>query len=208
MQSGRRTSILQPVLWALYAGLWIWLAIAPVDRQTWILENVLVLLFGLLAWLLRHRFSLSRAAAVGLWTFLVLHAVGAHFTYSEVPYQTAVQTFLGFDGERNHYDRVVHFAAGLLLTQMVFELLAQAFRPSVLGARVFAVCVAMAASLVYELIEWAAAVVFGGDAGAKYLGTQGDTWDAQKDMALASLGACLAMLASAVYARIDSRPSG
>lgn len=196
---GQRT--LQRLLWAAYAALWLWLAVHPSDRQTWVLENVLVVLFGLAVALLHRRVSLSHASVLGLWLFLVLHAVGTHFTYSEVPYQTAVQAWLGFDAERNHYDRVVHFAAGLLLTGMLRELLAQAFRPNQLGARVFAVSVAMALSLVYELIEWAAAAVFGGDTGAKYLGTQGDVWDAQKDMALASLGACIAMLAGALRAR-------
>lgn len=205
MPRTERIYSLQPLLWAAYAALWLWLAIDPVDRQTWILENVLVVLFGLAAWLLRRRVSLSHAALIGLWSFLVLHAVGSHFTYSEVPYQTAVQAWLGLGAERNHYDRFVHFAAGLLLTGMLRELLAQAFHPSALGARVFAVSVAMAASVVYELIEWGASVVFGGDTGAKYLGSQGDVWDAQKDMALASLGACLAVLVGAVYSRAEGR---
>jgi putative membrane protein len=193
------------VLWALYAALWIWAAIGPVDRQTWILENVLVLLFGVLAFMLRHRFSLSPASVIGLWLFLALHAVGAHFTYSKVPYQTDLQAWLGLDAQRNHYDRVVHFGAGLLLTGMLRELLAQAFRPSALGARVFAIFGAMAFSVAYELIEWGAAAIFGGDTGANYLGTQGDVWDAQKDMALASLGACIAMLAGALYLRVRTR---
>jgi len=204
MASGDRTAILQRVLWALYAALCVWLAFDPVDRQTWLLENVLVVLVGVLAFGLRRRFTLSHASLFGLWLFLVLHAVGAHFTYSQVPYQAAVQTFFGLGADRNHYDRLVHFAGGLLLTEMLRELLAQAFRPTALGARVFAVSMAMAVSVVYELIEWGAAALFGEDTGAKYLGSQGDVWDAQKDMALASLGACLAMLASALYFRFEN----
>jgi putative membrane protein len=183
----------------VYALLWTWLAIAPHDRQTWVLENVLVVLFAITALVFRRRFSLSHATLIALWLFLVLHAVGSHFTYSEVPYDAWWRALTGtplseaIGSQRNHFDRFVHFAGGLLLTGMLRELISQTTHVALPAARVFAICLAMAASLLYELIEWGAAATFGGNVGPAYVGTQGDPWDAQKDMALASLGACIAM---------------
>lgn len=187
-------------LWLVFVALWAALAIAPHDREAWALENVLVLLFGVVAWGLRHRLQLSRRAHVLLFVFMCLHAVGTHYTYSEVPYDGAFEALtgrrlnplLGF--ERNHYDRLVHFAGGLLLTRPIREVLRTFSRLSDLGARIAALSAVMSASMLYELIEWGAAALFGGGLGAAFLGTQGDVWDAHKDMALASLGSLLAIV--------------
>jgi putative membrane protein len=138
-----------------------------------------------------------------LFTFLCLHTDGAHYTYSEVPYDAAWSALTGstlnehFGWTRNHFDRVVHLAYGLLLAYPIRELFLR-----VAGARGFwgyflPLDLTMSTSMLYELIEWGAAAVLGGDLGAAYLGSQGDVWDAHKDMALASLGALLAMCISA-----------
>jgi putative membrane protein len=172
---------------------------APYSREDWLLENallppVVVALAALAALRLgRSRTGLSRTAWVALFLFLLLHEIGAHYTYSLVPYRHWVESLglpLG-DGGRNHYDRVVHFAYGLLVAQPVAELLAA--RAGLAGKALLATTVAWIAfgSMLYELVESAAAMVFGGDLGIAYLGTQGDAWDAQKDMVLALCGSVL-----------------
>ena len=191
---------------AVFLLIWLALAISPHDRATWALENVLVLLTGVSLFVLRRRFQPSAGAATLLFVFLSLHEVGAHYTYSEVPYDAWFQALtgerlsvlLGFS--RNHYDRLLHFAGGLLLTPLIRELLATFSRLGAMGRSAAALSVVMSASMIYELIEWGAAEAFGKEVGAAYLGTQGDEWDAHKDMALATLGAIITELSSLAIA--------
>lgn len=186
------------MIWLVFAALWGWLALAPHDRSTWALENALVVLLGVAALVLRRRVQLTLGASLLLFAFLCLHEVGAHFTYSEVPYDALFERLTGksldalLGWKRNNYDRAVHFAGGLLLTSVLREVSAALLGIALLPARILAVTLAMAASLVYELIEWGAAALFGDGTGAAFLGSQGDAWDAQKDMALATLGSLLA----------------
>lgn len=188
------------VLLAVFAGWWLALAIDPLYRQDWLLENVIVLVA--IPLLIRgHRtLPLSGGAYTGLFIFLVLHEVGAHYTYSLVPYDAAAEGMLGrslsglLGVERNHFDRAMHFLYGLLVTPAAVELL-DARAPARGGWRPFLAGTFMAAHAVtYELIEWVAAETFGGDLGTAYLGTQGDDFDAQKDMALAVLGSVVALV--------------
>jgi len=201
-------NVLAPALLAVLLVAWIVLAFEPVDRQTWILENVLLVLFvGALAFSYR-RFRFSRGAYVLMFVFLFLHAVGGHYTYSLVPYDEWVRSLTGetlnarLGWQRNHYDRLLHFLFGLLLALPARDLLER-----VTGVRhgwsyAMAVVLLMACSSLYELIEWGAAMVFGGELGMHYLGTQGDEWDGQRDMALAALGALLAMAAAALWSTV------
>ena len=176
------------------------LAISPHDRADWLLENSL--LFAALAVLVatRKRFPFSRVSYTLLFLFFCLHSVGAHYTYSLVPYPEWWTWLTGrsdLGSGRNHYDRLVHFAFGLLLAYPIREVFLRVAEVRGFWGYSLPLVVTMALSVVYELIEWGAAELFGGDLGVAYLGTQGDPWDAQKDMALASLGACLAMLVTA-----------
>jgi putative membrane protein len=187
----------------LFALIWSALAIAPVDRGTWALENVLVLLFAaaLVATWRRHPFS--RASYAAIFLFLSAHVVGAHYTYSLVPYEDGWRALTGrslndaLGWTRNNYDRVVHFLFGLLLAYPLRELVLRVDAARGWWSYVLPAALMMTLSAMYELTEWLAAVVFGGDLGAAFLGTQGDEWDAQKDTALASAGALAAMLATA-----------
>ena len=190
-----------------FAALWGMLAIAPVHRADWALENLLVVAFvaGLVG--TRHRLAFSQAAELQIFAFLCLHAVGAHYTYSLVPYDRwseamtgiAIGDRLGLD--RNHYDRLVHLAYGLLLTAPTREALSQAARVAGVWRHVFAVMALTSLSAVYEIVEWAAAMMFGPDLGLAYVGAQGDAWDAQKDMALATFGALAATAAAVLCER-------
>lgn len=195
-EASRRLTV---VLLSLF-GLWFaGLALRPVDRSTWLLENALVVLALVVLWFIRHVFTLSRRASLLLFVFLCLHEVGAHYTYSKVPYDRWLDALTGhtlrelFDFERNHYDRLLHFSGGLLLAPILRELFLKTSRLGDFGARVAALGAVMSASMVYELIEWGAGVLLGGDSAAAYLGTQGDQWDAHKDMALATLGSLITL---------------
>jgi putative membrane protein len=185
----------------LFAMWWIAWGIAPHDRADWLLENALSVAGVAVLAASARAFPLSRVSYTLIFVFLCLHTVGAHYTYSLVPYAEWFP-WLGA-GERNHYDRFVHFSYGLLLAYPIRELFLR-----VAGVRGFwgyflPLDLTMSTSMLYELIEWGAAVFFGGDLGVAYVGTQGDPWDAQKDMALASLGALLAMsLTALINARL------
>jgi len=96
--------------------------------------------------------------------------------------------------ERNNFDRIVHFSYGLLIAYPIREIYLRISNAEGFWGYFLPLDFTMSTSMIYELIEWGAAELFGGDLGIAYLGTQGDVWDAQKDMALASLGALIAML--------------
>ena len=187
------------VLGALFAIEFAVLSIDPVSRSTWFLENLLVVaLLGLLAATYRS-FRLSRVSYTLIFLFLVLHELGAHYTYSLVPYDEWCQRFLRFSPneffgfERNHYDRLIHFSYGLLFAYPIREMFLRVVDVRGFWGYVLPLDVTMSTSMIYELIEWGVAVVFGGDAGQSFLGTQGAVWDAHKDMAFASLGALVSM---------------
>ncbi len=196
---------------ALFAVIWAALAIAPLYRHDWMLENLLVLLCaGLFLWR-RRAIRLSKLSVTLVFIYLCCHEIGAHYTYSEVPYDAwaraltggTVSDWLGL--ERNHFDRLVHFLYGFLLSYPMREVYV---RQGWLHGRLtytFPVAITLALSAMYEIFEWWAAELAGGDLGIAYLGTQGDIWDAQKDMVLAGLGAVLVMAAT-VFAFRSRRP--
>lgn len=172
--------------------IWVVLAIAPIDRATWLLENVLILAAAATLIGIRKVMPLSLSSCVLLFLFLTIHAIGAHYTYSLVPIDD-VTALLGAD--RNHYDRLVHFCYGLCLVLPLRELLMLHAKLRGFWSYFVPLDLVMSTSLLYELLEWAAAVVFGGGLGANFLGTQGDEWDAHRDMLMAAVGGLVATLA-------------
>jgi putative membrane protein len=174
-------------------------AIHPLYPSDWWLENALAWLLVALLFFTRNAFPFSRVSYTLIFAFLLLHELGAHYTYAEVPYREWFP-FLDFT-ERNHYDRLVHFLFGFLFAYPIREIFLRVVRVRGFWGYYLPLDVTMALSMLYELVEWAAAMAFGGELGMAYLGTQGDVWDAHKDMALASLGALLAMLVIAVVNR-------
>ena len=177
----------------LWLGIfWIVTALGPLDRRDWFLENLLVFTYAAVLILSYRKFTFSNLS-YGLFTvFLSLHLVGAHFTYSEVPFGYWLQQAL--DLSRNHYDRIVHFAYGLLIAYPFREILLRAARVSIHWSYFLSVTAVLAFSAFFEILEAIVAIIVSPELGAKYLGTQGDEWDAQEDMLLAFLGAILAML--------------
>lgn len=191
------------ILSAIFLIQWAWLAIDPHDRSDWALENALVFVFVLLIASTYRRFPLSRISYTLILLFLLLHEIGAHYTYAEVPYDQwsrdllglSLNDWLGF--ERNHFDRFVHFSYGLLLAYPIREIFIRVADVRGFWGYFLPLDLTMSTSMMFELFEWGAAEFFGGDLGVAYLGTQGDVWDAHKDMALASLGALIAMTVTA-----------
>ena|SRR5690349_18116777 len=189
------------LLFALAVGL---SAVHPLYPSDWWLENALAVALVALLLLTRNAFPFSRQSYTLIFVFLLFHELGAHYTYSKVPYREWLP-FLDVT-ERNHYDRLVHFLFGLFFAIPIREIFLRIVQVRGFWSYYLPLDVAMAFSMLYELIEWASALVFGGDLGAAYLGTQGDPWDAQKDMGLASLGALLTMLTLAARNRARGRP--
>ena len=191
------------VLFALLALISILLAIAPHDRADWLLENALLFAGVAVLVVTRKALPLSRLSYTLIFLFLCLHAVGAHYTYSLVPYDAWVEAVTGrtlsslTGWQRNHFDRLVHLCYGLLLAYPAREVFLRVADVRGFWGYFLPLDVVMATSMLYELIEWGAASAFGGDLGTAYLGTQGDPWDAHKDMALASVGAVVAMATTA-----------
>lgn len=191
------------ILTLVYAVVWTIFAIDPVDRTTWLLENTLPVAFFIVMFATHRKLVFSRISYTLIFIFLCLHTVGAHYTYSNVPYDqwftaltgTPLNETMGW--ERNHYDRLVHFSYGLLLAYPIREVFLRVADVRGFWGYFLPLDVTMSTSMIYELVEWGAAVVFAGEAGMNFLGTQGDVWDAHRDMALATLGAVIAMFVTA-----------
>lgn len=185
-------------LTGIYLVFWIALAIKPLYPKDWWLENIVVAV-GILVLIFASRwYVLSRTSHLLIFVFLLFHGIGAHYTYSEVPIQEWAERFLPSLSEtlsRNHYDRLVHFAYGLLLFFPFREVFLHIAKVRVtFWTYLVPFSFILATSLLYELLEWAAAIVLGGDLGIAFLGTQGDIWDAQQDSFCALLGSLLASI--------------
>ena len=190
-----------------YLGVFVLAAIAPHNRGDWLLENLVVAAaIPALAWGHR-RLVLSNFSYLLIFVFLVLHAVGAHYTYSLTPVGLWVRDAL--DLARNHYDRFVHLCFGLLLGYPVRELVRRRLHLHGFSGYAIPVVMLLATSALYEIVEYQAVRLVAPEVGVAFLGTQGDEWDSQKDMSLAGLGALLAMLGTALYrSRTGHEPWG
>ncbi len=187
MTSLKKLPDIHKIIYCIFVLIWISLAINPQFREDWLLENILVIIiFPTVIWLdIKYKFS--TIAVIFLFLFGVLHLVGAHFTYSKMYYFDYITTLFGF--ERNHYDRIVHFLFGLLIYLSLYEMLIHYYRQK--SASNIALLSIIAIATIYEEIEWIAVEFFYSELGAAFLGIQGDIWDAQKDIALAILGAII-----------------
>lgn len=194
-------------LLASFLVLWVWSGIAPNDRFTWFLE-VFPAIVGLVVLASTYRrFRLTDLLYVLIWVHAVILLVGGHYTYAEVPLFDWIRDT--FHQTRNNYDKVGHFAQGFVPAMIAREVL---LRRGVLQRRNWAaflvICICLALSASYELFEWAVAEMTGTAADA-FLGSQGDPWDTQKDMAYAFAGAVTALLTlsrfhDAAIARMES----
>jgi len=178
-----------------------WSGVAPYARDVWVAEIIPVLLvFGGLVWLYPHfRFSNTAYLLMAVWLFW--HTIGAHYTFANVPFDWLNSLS---SSERNHFDRISHFAVGFYAFAIAEWLLRRrhcSFAPAVM----FSLALIMALAAAYEIVEYWFAIYYGGDAGIEFLGSQGDVWDAQKDMLADTLGAITALLLFA-WLRPDRKP--
>ena len=174
----------------VFFSIWISTFIGTSDYNNWFLENALVFIFlGFLVFTYK-KYQFSDLSYLLICIYLCLHVYGAKYTYAENPLGYWLKDT--FHLERNHYDRIVHFSFGFLLAYPMREMFLSWLKFPVWVAWVLPIEITLSVSGFSELIEWAVADVFFKAQGDAYLGTQGDIWDAQKDMFLATLGAVLA----------------
>ncbi len=179
-------------LFLIFIVAWLWAATNPTYPHDWLLENYLVFIFVPLILLLGRYFKLSDTSYTLITIFMIMHVIGSHYTYAEVPFGRTLQEWFGAD--RNMYDRLVHFSFGFLLAYPVREVFMRLSHAKGFWAYYFPLDLVGASSAIYEIIEWLTARNVDAAAGLAFLGSQGDIWDAQKDMLMAIVGAALAML--------------
>lgn len=188
------------ILLMLFLIIWTALAINPLYRDDWLLENILTAITLPCLIFTYKRMPFSKASYLIIFLFLCLHTLGSHYTYAEVPYEKWVLALTGgsldalMGWERNQFDRLAHLLYGLLLVYPIQELITKITKVKRGMAYFVAVLIVMSTSMLYEIVEWGAAEFFGGDLGVAYLGIQGDIWDAHKDMLLASIGSVVTAL--------------
>lgn len=192
VRSNFRKNRLLHVLLIVYLVVWVITAINPLHPDDWLLENMLVFTFVPVLLLTYKRFSLSDLSYITITAFMILHSIGAHYTYAEVPFGFWLKE--AFNLSRNHFDRIVHFSFGLLMAYPIREIFLRVAHTRGFWAYYLPLDVTLAFSALYEIVEWLAAAMTNPELGAAYLGTQGDQWDAQKDMGIAAIGALTCML--------------
>jgi putative membrane protein len=186
----------QKFLLLVFALVWVWAAIEPKFPRDWLLENYLVFAFVPVILLVSRYFRLSNLSYSLITAFMVLHVVGSHYTYAEVPFGYELQRWFG--SSRNMYDRLVHFCFGLLIAYPMREMFYRVAKTRGVWGYWLPVELVLAFSALYEIMEWLVAGQVDASAGLAFLGAQGDIWDTQKDMLLAGLGALTAMTLVAV----------
>jgi putative membrane protein len=180
------------VLWLAVAVIFVWSLIRPHDYFTWMLEVLPAIIGAVILTAIRRRFRFTMLVYSLIAVHMIILIVGGHYTYAEVPIGNWIRD--QFELSRNHYDRLGHFAQGFVPAMIAREVL---LRLNVLKRgrwlSLFAVSISLSISALYELIEWVVSALTG-SAGDAFLGTQGDVFDTQKDMAMAFIGALTALI--------------
>jgi putative membrane protein len=181
----------------LFGIVWANSLIGTTDVKNWFIENTLTVMALLFLMLTYAKYRFSNYSYFLICIFLCLHVYGSKYTYAQNLFGYWLQEV--FHSLRNQYDRLVHFSFGLLLYYPLQECLSYWVKISKKVALKFPVLIILSASALYEIIEWLVADVFFVEQGLSYLGTQGDVWDAQKDMAVAFLGVVFASVGYSIY---------
>jgi putative membrane protein len=184
----------------VFVCIWISTFLGTTDMSNWLLENTLVFLFLPFLFFTYKKYQFSDTSYLLLCIYLCLHVYGSKYTYAENPFGYWLQDV--FHSSRNHYDRIVHFSFGFLLAYPMREMFLRGLQYPKWVAWLLPIEITLSISGFYELIEWAVADVFFKAQGDAYLGTQGDIWDAQKDIFLAFSGAILATTIVTLVKRI------
>jgi putative membrane protein len=182
--------------------IWISTFYGTTDVTNWFLENTLTFIFVCFLVLTYRKFQFSDLSYLLICFYLCLHVYGSKYTYAENPLGYWLQDV--FHTSRNHYDRIVHFSFGFLLAYPMREMFLKWLKYPSWVAWLLPIEITLSISAFYELIEWAVADVFFKAQGDAYLGTQGDIWDAQKDIFLAFIGAIIATTIVSIIKKVFS----
>jgi putative membrane protein len=177
-------------LLGIYVVLFTALSFNPIDRMTWFVENLTVwIIIGVIAGLYFAGIRFSKTAYAFVSILIYLHTIGGHYTFALVPFDW-VTNFFGFG--RNHYDRIAHFTVGFYAFPIAEWLWSKKMVSNKFLLFTYPIFIIATIAMSYEVIEWIYAAVANPEAGIAYLGSQGDVWDAQKDMLADTLGAIFA----------------
>lgn len=185
------------LLISIYVIEFMFLMIDPIGGRTnWFAENIpmVAIVFGLIG--TRKWFKFSNFSYILMFVLIYLHTIGGHYSFAQVPFDFITNTF-GF--ERNHFDRIAHFSVGFYaypFAEFLQRVLKEKHKFIIYA---FPLTFIISVAALYEIIEWWYAAKAGGEAGAAFLGSQGDIWDAQKDMLADTLWAIVALCAYAIF---------
>lgn len=180
------------ILLGIYTVLFLVLAINPIDRPTWFVENLTVwIILAVILGAYAAKIRFSKIAYALMFVLVYLHTIGGHYTFALVPFGW-VTDFFGF--ARNHFDRIAHFSVGFYAFAVAEWLYVKKLVNNNFLLFTYPVFVIATVAMSYELIEWIYAATANPEAGVAYLGSQGDIWDAQKDMLANTLGALFATI--------------
>ncbi len=182
---------------------WIYGWFYCLDRQDWILENMLVVICLTFFAIVNRKLKLSDASLLCIFTFVMLHLYGAFYAYTNNALGEWLQN--KYNLWRNPYDRIVHFSFGFLMAYPFREILITKFKVKPLASWLYPIEIAFSLGTIFEMIEWGVAATTNSVTGDTYVATQGDVWDAHKDIALAALGAALCMLIVFVFKKITRK---
>lgn len=175
---------------ALYIVFWIVTAISPTDRMQWLMESLLPVGTMILLVATFQKFPFTNLSYLFMLIFLLLHTYAAHYTYQHTPFDVWLKN--SFHTQRSYFDRVVHFAFGLLWSYPTRELLTRSTQLRGFPSFAIPVSIVFSFSAFFEIVEMLVAIV-AGQAGKDYMGLQGDIFDSQKDMSLGLIGAVISM---------------
>ncbi|MBC8494381.1 MAG: DUF2238 domain-containing protein [Candidatus Thioglobus sp.] len=186
-----KTKSIAPTLLIIFLVFWGILAINPMYRNIWFAENIILIIC--ISYLIFHypSYQFSNTAYWLIFIFCILQTIGAHYTYAQVPFGFWVAELL--DLQRNHFDRLVHFAFGFLIIlpfKEKFDRVVSFSNHRIETFTLVMIFIGIGAS--YEILEWWYAEIYEQDSASNmFLGSQGDIWDAEKDVFLSGLGAWL-----------------
>ncbi|MBK7884904.1 MAG: DUF2238 domain-containing protein [Chitinophagaceae bacterium] len=182
-----------------FIAIWVILCFNCIDRQDWFIENILVFLFAIYAVAHYRYFSFSDVSYVCFYLFLLLHIFGAQYAYTQNPLGEWLQNT--YQLWRNPYDRIVHFSFGLFLAYPLRDILINKVNVKGKWQYLLPIEITLSLACIFELIEWMVAAVTTKETGETYVATQGDAWDAHKDIAVAVVGAAITMLTVYLFNR-------
>jgi putative membrane protein len=188
---GQQPWTVPTILLGIYLAVFSVCAIAPYDRAVWWAENIpAMIVVAVLVWL-STKYRFSNTSYVLMTIFIILHTIGGHYTFERVPFDLVTNWF---SFERNHYDRLAHFSVGFYAYPIAEVLMKKRLVRTRWIVSLFPVFAIVTVAGVYEIIEWQYAISADPAAGNAVLGSQGDLWDAQKDILADTLGAVTVMM--------------